>query len=342
MQQEPQTWRELLGSLNVEEKRKIIAELGIQSKTLERWIRGYTELPRAHRLRRLLALLSPQKRAHFVALAQQDPHFVKYAEEILLPGVKKGILSPFYAYVLEANVFTPGALRFTTICQLVLIQALRQLDPSRIGLSITILKCTPPSAGEKVRSLSQQFSLGNPPWNSVIEQKSFFLGAESMTGQAVMTCNPFVIQNIRNRDESGMQSIDLDEYIMSAAALPLQRDGRVAGCLLVVSTQPNFFIPSRFTLLEQYAHLLVIAFRDDELYERQQIDLQLVPSLWEQRPYLAHLRDRVSNVIKQAGLAGQSKTWLEADQEVRQQIESELLEAARLHSLKHDDPFSYN
>jgi hypothetical protein len=342
MQQEPQTWRQLLGSLNGEEKRKIIAELGIQGKTLERWIRGYTELPRPRSLRHLVALLPPQKRARFLVLAQQDPHFGKYAEEILLPGVKKGILSGFYAYVLEANVLTPSALRFSTICQLVLIQAVRQLDPNRIGLSLTILKCTPPSPGGKVRTLSQQFSLGNPPWNHMIEQKSFFLGAESITGQAVMACSPFVIQNIRNRDEPGIQSIHLDEYIMSAAALPLQRDGHVAGCLLVVSTQPNFFIPSRFALIEQYGHLLMVAFHDDEFYERQQIDLQFVPSLGEQRAYLAHLRNRISTLMKQASLAGQSKTWLEADREVRQQLESELLETTRLHPLKYDDPLSYN
>jgi GAF domain-containing protein len=176
----------------------------------------------------------------------------------------------------------------------------------------------------------------------VIEQKSFFLGAESITGQAVMACSPFVIQNIRNRDEPGIQSIHLDEYIMSAAALPLHRDGHVAGCLLVVSTQPNFFLPSRFALIEQYGHLLVVAFNDDEFYERQQIDLQFVPSLREQRAYLAHLRDRISTRMKQAGLAGQSKTWLEAEREVCQQLESELLEATSLHPLKDDDPLSDN
>jgi hypothetical protein len=163
----------------------------------------------------------------------------------------------------------------------------------------------------------------------VIEQKSFFLGAESIPGQAVMACSPFVLENIRNRGESGIESIHLDEYMMSAAALPLQRDGHVAGCLLAVSTQPNFFIPSRFALIEQYSHLLLVAFHDDELYERQQIDLQFVPTLGEQRAYLAHLGERISTLMKQAGLAGQSKTWLQAEREVRQQLESELLEATR-------------
>jgi GAF domain-containing protein len=334
MQQEPQTWRQLLGSLNGEEKRKIIAELGIQGKTLERWIRGYTEFPRPRHLRRLLALLPPQKRVRFLVLAQQDPHFGKYAEDILLPGVKKGILSGFYAYVLEAKVLTPSALHFPTICQLVLIQAVRQLDPNRVGLSLSILKCTPPSPGGKVRTLSHQFSLGNPPWNHATEQKSFFLGAESIPGQAVMAGSPFVLENIHNRDEPGIQSIHLDEYMMSAAALPLQRDGHVAGCLLVMSTQPNFFVPSRFALIEQYGHLLVLAFQDEEFYEPQHIDLQFVPSLGEQRAYLAHLGERISTLMKQAGLAGQSKTWLQAEQEVRQQLESELLEATRLHPLK--------
>jgi hypothetical protein len=125
---------------------------------------------------------------------------------------------------------------------------------------------------------------------------------------------------------------------MSAAALPLHRDGRIGGCLLVVSTQPNFFLPNRLALLEQYGHLLLIAFAEDEFYEPGQIDLQFVPSLREQRSSLAHFRDRVSTLLKQAGLAGQAKTWLQAERQVRQQLEAELLEVRRLQPLQDDDP----
>ncbi len=53
MQQEqhrPRTWRELLNSLDTQEKRRIITLLGIQEKTLERWISGKTELPRMSKI----------------------------------------------------------------------------------------------------------------------------------------------------------------------------------------------------------------------------------------------------------------------------------------------------
>ena len=325
MQQGPQTWRDLLRSLSSEEKRTITNALGIRSKTLERWINGHTDLPRLYTLRRLLPLLSTEQRAQFILLIQQDQHISQHAENLLLPGLQRGIPSTFYARVLEANMVTPDHLRFTTICQLVLLQAVGQLDPNYLGLSITILKCTPPSQGKKIRTLSQQSSLGTLPWNTVIEQKSYFLGAESIAGQAVITGGLFVVQDIRNHNDPGIIPIHQDGHVLSAAAIPLQRDERIAGCLLVKSTQTNFFAPSLIKLIQQYSYLLTIALRDDELYEREQIDLQLIPSITEQQYYLAHLRDRISTVIKHSYLAGHAKTWLQADLEIRQQIESELL-----------------
>jgi hypothetical protein len=325
MQHGSQTWRELLGSLSVDEKRKITETLDIQAKTLERWISGYTELPRLTTLRRLLALLPAEKRTRFIELVQQDPLFSKYVGDHPLPGLKQGIPSTFYSRVLEANALTPDSLRFTTICQLVLLQAVGQLDPRHLGLLAIILKCTPPSVGKRVRTLSQQFSLGTLPWNTVIEQKTYFLGAESIAGQAVMASSPFVIQDRRNDVDSGFLPLHQDEYTMSTLAVPLQRGERIGGCLLVLSTQPNFFSPSVLTLVQQYGHLLVIALRDDELYVRHTIELQPVPSIQVQQQYLAHFHARVSAVIKQSHLNGYPKNLLEADQEVRQGIEAELL-----------------
>ncbi len=176
-----------------------------------------------------------------------------------------------------------------------------------LDVSMTILKCIPPLQGKDVRTLSQQFSLGTPPWNTVIEQKSYFLGAESVAGQAVITASVFVVQNIRNHDDPSMVSIHQDEHVRSALALPLQRDGQIAGCLLVQSTQPNFFTPLLITLILQYSHLLAIVLHDDELYAREQIDLQMVPPIPEQQYYLAHLRDRVSALIKHSYRTGQPK-----------------------------------
>lgn len=325
-QPKPRTWRELLSNLSAEEKRRIIDELGIQSKTLGRWIRGQTELPRPGRIRQLLNILPPGTRTLFIESIQEDPNFSRYASEISPPSSKVEIPSTFYSRILEANVITPANLRFTTICQLILLQIVRQLDLDHLGLSVIILKCTPPAQATRVRTLYQQASLGTPPWNTVIEQKSFFLGAESLAGQAVMTHRPIFMQDIRGDGDPALLSAHWDEYTVGAGAFPIEKNERVAGCLLIRSTQGDFFTYRRLTLIQQYCHLLVIAIDDGEFYEPQQIELRLVPSIEVQQAYLAQFHKWVSTVIKQAHVSKQPKNWLEAEREVRQHIEAELLE----------------
>ncbi len=327
MEQRPQTWRELLSSLSMEERKRIVNALGIQNKTMERWIRGQTGHPHPNRMRQLFKVLPARTRALFIEFVQQDPAF-SHAANIPLPGISTEIPSAFYSRVLEANVSTSRSLRFTSICQLVLLQAVRQIDPDRLGLYMVILKCTPPAHGKKVQSLCQYFSLGTLPWSTIVEQKSVFLGAESVVGQAVMTHRPFVFQDIHGDGDLDILSVYQNEHPASVVALPIKKNGRIAGCLLVLSTQPNFFTPNRLKIIQQYCHLVVIAIEDDEWYEQQQIELRLMPPLRVQQEYLAQFQKRVSTAIKQAHRDGHPKNWLEAEREVQQRIEAELLEEA--------------
>jgi hypothetical protein len=340
MQQDEQgspTWRELLGSLDMKEKRRIINSLGIQGKTLERWIRGQTELPHPGHIRQLLIVLPAQTRTRFIESLQQDPHFSKYAAEIPLPGSKVEIPLAFYSRVIEANVTTPAHLRLATIHQIVLTQIVRQLDFEHRGILAIILKCTPPAHGNKVRTLHHLFSLGASPWDTVIKLQNFFLGAESLAGQSVMKHELLVIQDIRNKDDHpDFQPLHLDKNTVSVAALLLQKDERIAGCLLICSTQPHFFTPDRLAIARQYRNLLVVAISDGEFYEQQQIELSSMPPVTVQREYLIHFHKRVSSAIKQAQLDGYSMQWLEAEQEVRQHIEAELIERAALDRTKLD------
>ena len=43
--------------------------------------------------------------------------------------------------------------------------------------------------------------------------------------------------------------------VCSAAAYPLQKSGRVAGCLLILSRQKEYFAPARQALIQSYAYL---------------------------------------------------------------------------------------
>src|SRR5438477_11338232 len=100
----PWTWRELLNSLDVQEKRRIISLLGIQEKTWERWISGQTELPRMNKIQQLFTILPAKTRRLFIESVQQDPDFSRYAAEIPLLTPRTTIPSTFYSRIIQANV----------------------------------------------------------------------------------------------------------------------------------------------------------------------------------------------------------------------------------------------
>src|SRR5215470_92227 len=194
MLQQMPSWRDLLNSLEVEEKRRIIKALGIQEKTWERWVRGSTALPHLGRLRELLRVLPTGIRAQFLASLERDPNFAKYEVEQLVPAKKLNISSTFYSHFLEANVVTPEPLRFMTLCQLILLEMVGHLDAERYGIYVVILRCTPPVSGRPVRTLSQYLAVGTPPWSKVLQFEHYFLGSESLAGRAISTLRPSVLQ----------------------------------------------------------------------------------------------------------------------------------------------------
>ena len=153
MEKQFQTWRDILGELNGVERKRLVDALGIQNKTLERWIRGETALPQLDRLRNLLAALPIRIRKRFIDSIRQDPRFSKHLAELPLEEETYDIPSVIYARILEANVKTPKDLRFSSLCQLILLESVGQLDIDRVGISVSILTCTPPHAG---RGLLQQ------------------------------------------------------------------------------------------------------------------------------------------------------------------------------------------
>jgi GAF domain-containing protein len=151
---------------------------------------------------------------------------------------------------------------------------------------MTIFTCTIPFQEGKVRSLLQQCSLGTHPWVTIVNQSSFFVGAESITGRAVMGCKPVVIQ--QRQAENGA-SPHWDAYTVSAAAHSIRRGERVAGVLFVASAEEHFFTPDRLKVLRDYCHLLVLAFDEEELYPQEQLALGVMPPMLVQQNYLAQV-----------------------------------------------------
>jgi hypothetical protein len=321
------SWRDLLKSLEVEEKQRIIKALGIQEKTWERWVRGNTALPHLGRIRELLRVLPKHTQAQFLASLERDPKFAKYEIDQLIPVKRLDISSTFYSRFLEANVVTPEPLRFMTLCQLILLEMVGHLDADRHGIYVAILRCTPPVSGQPVRTLSQYLALGTPPWSKVFQFQHYFLGAESLAGRAILTLHPYAFQTPLRPEECNLLSMHQDGYAASGAAVPLLKQKQCAGCFLILSAQSNFFTARVLTILQSYCELMAIALHDDEWYAPERFALRVMPSSSTQHAYLACFFDRVSALCKDQ-TNGSRANALQAERAVYQQIEAELIKAS--------------
>ena len=322
MKNEPQTWRELLGWImsNPEEKQRIAEELGMRTISVSRWVTGESD-PRPRNLRRLLDALPKYREMLYDLISEEYSNFSDPETD----SSSKEIPAEFYARVLASLASNAPTLRFWSIGNLILQQALGQLDPDRLGLAITVARCMPPSYGQKVRSLRESIGMGTSPWAGDLEQKAMFLGAESLAGYVATSCRPAVNQNIR--DEPGLLPTHQIEGEISAAIYPILYAGRSAGCLLVSCTQPNYFLlQARLTLIQQYADLIALAFEPEEFYDPQDIQLRIMPSHSLQKLYFADFRQRVANAMRESTDTVRPLNNIEAEQLVWQQLEEELIE----------------
>src|ERR1700730_17105324 len=255
MHEQPETWRALLKNLinDTREKQRLAEDLGIRAITLSRWANGESD-PRPQNLRHLLTAL-PQHREQMLDLIREETGFEEFSNAGLDDSSIR-IPSSFYTNVFSARSSTVESMRFWSICNLVLQQALGQLDPDRVGMSINVVRCmTAAASDKKVHSLRESVGTGTPPWPGNLEQKAMFLGAESLCGYVVTLCRPAANQNID--DPQNLTPAHPTEHEKSAAVHPILFAGRIAGCLLVSSTQYNYFLPqARLTLIEHYANLL--------------------------------------------------------------------------------------
>lgn len=316
-----QQWRDFLGKItkDPQERQRIANELSVRPITLMRWVSGESN-PRPHNLRLLINAL-PEYRQVFLELIPEElgHDFMQGVEEA---SVSYEIPSIFYARVLNAHCTLPKILHFSSICDVILLQALKQLDPNRIGMEVTVVQCMPPSQGHKVRSLRESMGRGTPPWSRELEQKTMFLGIESLAGYVVSSGHSRAIQS-RSEGEKFFP-VEWVEWEESAMAYPIMRSDHVAGCFLVSCTQPNYFLsPSRQALIQSYAELLSVAFEPDAFYRLWDIELGRMLPYKGQQIYLSTFRSRVADIMTRFQL-----DLVQAERKVWQQIEEELLRAS--------------
>jgi hypothetical protein len=325
MQEKQNTWREFLGNLiqDSQEKQRIANDLNVKPITLTRWINGESD-PRPQNLRHLLSAL-PQHRNKLLALILEEFHdFLPVQDE----DVPLEIPSAFYARVLNAYSTTPKALRFWSVCNLILQQALGHLDYSHLGILIGILRCMPPGPKNgKIRSLRGTIALSSTPFTSQIEQQAIFVGAESLAGYSLVSSRAIVAHNIHQ--EEGIFPVHRVEDVASGLACPIIRDDSVAGCLFVGSHQPDYFLASsRFALIQYYTDLVSLAFDSDEFFKLDMLELREMPSYKIQEKYFANFRQRIARVMLDATASGMPLNLMQAENLVWQQLEEELLDCS--------------
>src|SRR5215469_12081357 len=151
---ETSTWRELLGSIiqDPQERRRLANELGINPVTLTRWVHHESN-PRPQSIQRLLHALPEHRQILLDQLLDEFGDYLPEIEDPLTENLLYKIPGEFYIRVLHTRATIPHVLRFSSLCDLILQQALEQLDPNRVGIAITVVRCMPPTAGKKIRSL---------------------------------------------------------------------------------------------------------------------------------------------------------------------------------------------
>jgi transcriptional regulator with XRE-family HTH domain len=109
MQAEHVTWRDFLRQLDERQKQRLVQALGIQRKTLRRWITGDTSTPHLQALQHIAEALPSHLRWRFILLLHQDSALSQATLRSLLPGLPPVLPASLYARVLQAQATNPHA-----------------------------------------------------------------------------------------------------------------------------------------------------------------------------------------------------------------------------------------
>jgi transcriptional regulator with XRE-family HTH domain len=114
------------------ERQRLASALGVTNMTLLRWANGESRPQRAH-LIHLIQAVHPSQRSELLdALEHQYPEIQNW----LIEDSSDQIPSDFFSQVLNVRTMTTESLLFWRISDMVLKQALEQLDPNHLGMAI--------------------------------------------------------------------------------------------------------------------------------------------------------------------------------------------------------------
>lgn len=321
--QEPRKWRELLGVIisDPKEKYRLANELGVHPFTLMHWYYGESS-PGPIDLGKLVQALP----LHYDTLA---PLVAEALEYMMTNGSallqNDTIPQEFYEQVSRVRMATPISVRFWSLCSLILQQALSQLDPGGLGITLRIIRCMPPHTNGKICSLRQVMGKSTQTWPYDFDSHALLIGKDSLFDKALAS-RGLIVSDL---SQTPSAFAHLSDPIWSIAVCPIIQDERIAGCLQADSTQTDYFTPVRLALFQRYTELLASVFDPIDFYDIQQVELQPMPPSEVQRRHLPSYRQRVAAVLRDAMRRGENIDVAYAEHLVWQRLEEEFLRLMR-------------
>lgn len=260
---------------------RISRELDVAENTIYRWMNGTSD-PRHSHLRNLPDVMSEHRQAMIQAINKTFPGVLDMNILASIPEIRVEI----YRRVLELVASTADPANcLWQVAQTIFDYALLQLDTEHKGITIIYASFMPPCEDDgTIHSLYEALARGTEPWSPASDSR-VFLGSTTLAGSAVMQQR---MMRWDSRDEATRLLVEVDTHEASSCAAPVMRGGRVAGALVVSSTQPRFFDdPTACKAVDDLAHLLATALQDKDFYPYTKLKLRPMLSLAEQREILA-------------------------------------------------------
>lgn len=316
-----QTWQVVLQKMiqSSKERHRLAAALGINVITLTRWVKADSHPQRSY-LVRLVKVVQPNYRSEMLtALLRAYPDM----QDKLMEEVTEFVPSTFFRQILRDRASIIETLRPWQISGTVLSEAIKMLDSHQLGMAITPALCMPPVDG-KIRSLREHGGRGTAPWSVDLEQKSVFLGLNSLAGYVVQSGRASSVPDVHKERYIPVFAHPVDlEY--SAGAAPIWLQGKIAGCLLAASLQVEHFTQERMDLLINFANIFSLALNPNDFYDPRMIHLRYIPRPPIQEEYLKSFRQRVTRLMTESAHAGQPLNNTEAEKLAWLEIEEDLL-----------------
>lgn len=345
-----ETWRNYLYTMNklmdAEQKRAFYRAIGVSRQTFDRWRRG-EDWPQRSNLVRLLKFLSEEERSRFLQLLKKDD---ARAWSLLPEDVRETTFADGYGNTLdsafqheELDNFCLKLLRLQRdtpdrtwqVGRAILHECVTRLEthPVQAGIEVSVATCMPPQRDGKVRSLREIVGIGTPPWREDFHEKDFFLGIETLAGQAVNTRRGQMIPNFAHG--SPLSVAPRLEHERCAASFPIMHvtpgptpEMSIAGALVVSCAQAGYFTARRMDILEIFADIIRLAYSEDVYYPASLIELAPMPPPSVQSASLDVLFMRVLAEDKRLKAEGSDLPSGEVEKRVRAEIELELLHLA--------------